>query len=463
MKLINLAIAGVILVGSSALASTETTDSAGVTYHTPNLEMEKNLNRYGTGVANWEEGQFLQFTVADAHLFHHYALVKHGEPMPLILKGGLDISTILVDDVIPGKKITLYDLMRDRASIDSYVVMNKNGEILAEDYWNGTTPETKHHIMSAHKSFTSMLAFIAQEKGLFKTSDPIGKYISEFKGTKWETVPIQNFMDMTSGIQNLPESRKGYHNWGMPEGELGWDSSMATSVGYSGLRKVNGKLVPIADSQGDLENFSDYLKVFAKQIEPSFKPGEAYLYRCVNTEIFGAVIPRTSGMTYAEFMQKNLWSRGGFNYDMTLFVNQEHENAAAGSMNCTIRDLAIGSFLMVNGGKNWKGEEVLPEAYIKEVLEGDAVVKAAWSKASYEYKLVPDAFYKNQWRTITDPNTGRKMSMMIGVNGQYSVFDHKTGNIIATQGSYRAPTGQAYVELYMFDIISRIFDELEKK
>jgi len=451
-----------IFTSNLTLADTSPTTQKGVTYHSPSKEMEKNLNRYGTGVANWEEAQFLQFTAADTHLFHHYALVKHGEPMPLIRKDSLDISTIMLDDVIPGKKITLYDVMRDRASIDSYVVMNKKGEILAEDYWNGTTPETKHHLMSAHKSFTSMLAFIAQEKGLLKTTDPIGKYISEFKGSAWEDIPIQNFLDMTSGIKNLPDSREGYHNWGMPEGEKGWDSAMATSVGYNGLREKDGKLVPIADAQGDLENFSDYLKVFAKQIKPLFKPGEVYLYRCVNTEIFGAVLPRVSGMTYAEFMQKNLWSRGGFNYDMTLFVNQEHENAAAGSMNCTIRDLAIGSFLMVNGGKNWKGEQILPKIYVQQVLEGDEGVKKAWPKASYEADLVPDAFYKNQWRTLSDPYTGRVMSMMVGVNGQFSAFDHKTGNIVATQGSYRFPTGKAYVELYMFEIISKIFDELEK-
>ena len=143
-------------------------------------------------------------------------------------------------------------------------------------------------------------------------------------------------------------------------------------------------------------------------------------------------------------------------------LHQEHESAASGSMNCTIRDLAIGSYLMVNGGKNWKGEQVFPAAYVKEVIEGDAVVKAAWPKASYEYKLVPDAFYKNQWRTLSDPNTGRRMSMMVGANGQYSAFDHQTGNIVAIQGAYRSPTGQAYVQLYMFDIISNIFDELDK-
>ncbi|AQS35741.1 hypothetical protein Sps_00543 [Shewanella psychrophila] len=48
--------------------------------------------------------------------------------------------------------------------------MNMKGEIIAENYWNTTNKEAKNHPMSAHKSFTSMAPFIAQEQGLLKLS-----------------------------------------------------------------------------------------------------------------------------------------------------------------------------------------------------------------------------------------------------------------------------------------------------
>ena len=104
-----------------------------VTYHEPNSEMEKNLNYYGTGVENWEEKQFVQFTMADAHLYHHYALVPHNPDnvMPLQNLNTFDVRTFMIDDVIPGRKISMYDVMRDRANIQNYVIMNKKGEILA--------------------------------------------------------------------------------------------------------------------------------------------------------------------------------------------------------------------------------------------------------------------------------------------------------------------------------------------
>ena len=51
---------------------------------------------------------------------------------------------------------------------------------------------------------------------------------------------------------------------------------------------------------------------------------------------------------------------------------------------------------------------------------------------------------------------------MIGVNGQYSAFDHETGNIVAITGAYREPSGQTVVMLYVDQIMMTIFNELDK-
>ncbi len=439
--------------------------NAAVTYHAPDLQFEQNLNVYGAGVENWEEARLTHLTLADSQLFHHHAVVSAPSvKMPLNIVGGLDVSKIMLDDVKPGHKISLYDVMRDRASIQNYVVMNKKGEIIAEDYWNGTDKETKNHLMSAHKSFTSMALFIAQEKGFLKVTDPIGKYVPEFKGTKWENISIQQFADMTSGMVDLPPNRDNYHWGSLGAGTTGsWSSAMPTVFGYNGLvTNDEGKLVPPSDAQGDLESFSDYLKMFAKTIEPNYKPGTVYEYKGLSTELLGQAITRSSGLTLSEFFDKYLWSKGGFNSEMTMYFNQLHESAASGSMNITTRDFAIGSYLMVNDGKNFKGEQVLPKTYVDAVKNGDSKVKNAWDKISYEQYLFPNAFYKNQWRTITLPGAHgeRTISAMIGVNGQVSMFDHDTGNIIAFTGAYREPSGQVAGQLYFYQIATKIFDNL---
>jgi len=435
-----------------------------VTYHEPNAEMEANLNVYGAGIANWEEARLVQFTMADAHLYHNHAVMKHGEPMPLNVVGGLDVSKIMLPNVIPNKQISLYDVMRDRASISSYVVMNKKGDILAEDYWNGTDKDTLFHLMSAGKSFSSMAAFIAQEQGLFKMDEPVGKYIEEFRGTPWEGIEIQHFADMTSGIVDLPKNRKGYHWDNLGAGASGsWDSSMPSVFGYNGhITKEDGTVIPKPDALGELKSFSEYLQYFAHNIKPKYTKGKVYEYKDMNTEVLGQLIVRTSGMTLSEFIEKNLWTKGGFNSNAALYTNYLHESAASGSLNATTRDFAIGSYLMANDGKNWKGEQILPKKLIDQVKNGDDKVKKAWGQVSYEAAISKQAFYKNQWRTITHPVTGRKISTMIGVNGQFSAFDHKTGNIVALTGNYREPSGQSMVALYVFNTIFTIFENLDK-
>lgn len=434
-----------------------------VVIHEPDSQMETQLNAYGAGVENWEEARLVQFTLADSHLYHRYANIPHGEPMPLEKRNRLDISRIMLDNLIPGKKISLYDVMRDRASIQNYVVMDKQGNILAEDYWNGTDVDTKNHIMSAHKSFTSMALFIAEREGYLNLDDPIGKYAPELQGTKFADIKLQSFADMTAGIIQLPKSREDYHWGSYGAGTSGsWDSAMPSVMGYNGLVVKQGRTIPKPDSYGELESFSDYLKVFAQEVSPSYSEGEVYEYKDINTEMLGVAIVRASGMSLSEFFAKYLWSRGGFNSDMTMYVNQLGESAASGSANMTVRDFAIGSWLMVNNGKNWKGEQVIPQAYVDSVKRGDNKVKSAWNKVSYEHLLMPTAFYKNQWRTATHPQTGRTISTMIGVNGQFSAFDHKTGNVVALTGAYRQPSGQQMVMLYLFDTIFTIFDELDK-
>lgn len=438
------------------------TASASVEYKQPDARFDQNLAKYGTSVRTWEEAKNMRFTMADAHLNHYHALVHpSANKMPIKVVGGLNVSEMMVDDIRPDKKISMYNVMRDRASIQSYVIMNKKGEVIAEDYWSNTEPTTMHHVMSAHKSFTSMLAAAVADAGYFSFDDPIAKYVPEMRQTPYANISIQHFADMTAGIWELPKSRENYHNWGMDGLTTGsWDSHMAVAVGYNGLvDDGSGNLVPPKDSYGQLNNFSEWLKMFVTEVKPE-AVGEFYAYRDINTEMLGRVVVNVTGMPYAEAFDKFIWSKGGFSNQVSFFVNQEKESASAGSMNISARDFAIGAYLMVNGGKNFKGERVIPQSYIDEVMQGDERVKNAWGKREYEALIMKDAFYKNQWRTFNAD--GRTISTMIGVNGNFSAFDHETGNIIATQGAYREPTGFAFVQVYVNDVIVPIFNELAK-
>lgn len=453
-----------ILAIATAAALFATGTQAHVTYHEPDQQMEKNLNVYGTGIVDWEYSKFARYAMIDSHKIHYWAEIPApAEKMPMKKAAKqLDVSKITVPDVVPGNTISMYNLMRDRAEISSYVIMNKKGEIIAEDYWNNSKVDTKHQLHSANKSFTSMAWAAVEATGLVSADEIAETYIKELKGTPWGKIKMRHYLDMTSGSNTMDMSREGWHNWEMPDGNV-TDSSMSTVAGYAGLVEKDGKLVPPvqAENAKGITRLSEYLELYAKNHDPEWEAGEKYQYRCLNTEMVAMALVRTTGKPLAEVYDEYLWSKGGFNNYGALYVNQDKDSIGSGSFNTTTRDFAIGSFIMANGGKNWKGEQVVPESFVKEVEKGDPVVKKAWAQISYEGLAVPTgAWYKNQFRTLTDPETGVDFSMMLGTNGQVSAWDHKTGNVIAIFGDYRRHTGQALIHTYFFDVIKPLFKRL---
>ncbi|WP_104046448.1 serine hydrolase [Vibrio jasicida] len=450
-----------------AVAATSFGSIAGVTYHAPDPQMEENLQAYGTGIADWEYSKFARLTLVDSHKIHYWAeIAAPAEKMPMKkAKFQYDVSKVIVDDVVPNNTISLYNLMRDRAEISSYVIMNKDGEIIAEDYWNNSKVDTKHQLHSANKSFTALAWAAAEAKGLVSADEIAENYIDELKGTKWGKITMRHYLDMTSGSNLMDMSREGWHNWEMPDGNV-TDSSMSTVAGYAGLVKnEKGELVPPVQASPvkDITRLSEYLEAYAHRHDPEWEAGEKYQYRCLNTEMVAMALVRVMDKPLAEVYDELLWSKGGFNHYGAFYVNQDKDSIGSGAYNTSTRDFAIGSYLMVNKGKNWKGEQIFSEKFVEEVEKGDPVVKNAWDKISYEGKVAKDAWYKNQFRTINNKELGVNFSMMLGTNGQVSAWDHNTGNIIAIFGDYRQHTSQAMSKLYFFDVIQPIFKDLAEK
>jgi len=67
--------------------------------------------------------------------------------------------------------------------------------------------------MSASKSFTSMVAAIAADKGYFSFNDPIEKWIPEFIGSPLEGSNVQIFADMRSCIRNIDTKYDAEHHY----------------------------------------------------------------------------------------------------------------------------------------------------------------------------------------------------------------------------------------------------------
>lgn len=158
------------------------------------------------------------------------------------------------------------------------------------------TTATIHRIASMTKPITSVAAMILIEDGKLNPSDPLSRFVPEFKemkvlvpnkeGTSFELVnakrdiTIHHLLTHTSGITyglvNKPFVSKMYHDAGVCDG--------------------------ITEAQGSL---GDNVRKIAKQ-PLVCQPGEAWEYG-LNTDVLGYVIEVVSGKSLEEFCRERIF------------------------------------------------------------------------------------------------------------------------------------------------------------
>lgn len=134
------------------------------------------------------------------------------------------------------------------------------------------TSTTKIELGSVTKQFTAAAIMMLQEQEELNVEDTVDKYIPEYVNA--EDVTIENLLNMTSGIQD-------YLNGMIYLNDIG-DIDMTE---------------PIA--------FNDVLE-FANMSALGFTPGTQFEYSNTNYMFLGEIISRLSGMTYEEFIEKNI-------------------------------------------------------------------------------------------------------------------------------------------------------------
>lgn len=88
--------------------------------------------------------------------------------------------------------------------VDS-VIIARNGQLVAEAYFNGYGSETLHDLRSASKSITSALAGIAIEQGAFLTDDTLGDLIYRLDeygnpDERKAAIRVTDLLNMESGL-----------------------------------------------------------------------------------------------------------------------------------------------------------------------------------------------------------------------------------------------------------------------
>ena len=152
------------------------------------------------------------------------------------------------------------------------IVMRGYG--LADLEFDVPTPDAAiYEIGSVTKQFTAAAILLLQEQGKLRLDDELTKYLPDYP-TQGHRITIRRLMDHTSGIRGYTE--------------------------LPGFGTIMTRKLP-----------KDSLVALFKNEKFDFAPGDGMVYNNSAYFLLGLIIEKASGMSYADYVDKNLFDRAG--------------------------------------------------------------------------------------------------------------------------------------------------------
>ncbi len=215
----------------------------------------------------------------------------------------------------------------------------KDGEIVFETHYKGNQPSTRTISMSVAKSFVSFLIGVALEEGKIKSlQDPVDKYVPLLKDSGYQGVSLKNVLQMSSGVRFTED--------------------------YEDLKSDLVRLVASFTSGS--------LNEFVANLPKEREAGTFNKYVSADTQVLGMILAEATGKSLTENMQEKLWSKLGAEHDAEWLTDPTGTEMAFGGLNATLRDYGRFGLLYLNQGRNFKGEQLVSEEWVKDSITPDA-------------------------------------------------------------------------------------------
>ena len=241
-----------------------------------------------------------------------------------------------------------WDAWLETSYTDGLLIL-KDGEILTEQYFAGMQPASRHLLFSVSKSITASVIGILAVEGLLDLDKSFSHYMPELradasrKANPYADVTIQQALDMRSGV-HFPYD---YH---AVDGNDRYDIDSGWAAGRSTWESGQFKYIQDLDKK-------------------DAKPGEAYLYKDIDTEMLGYVAEAVTGKRFAELLSEKIFQKLGAERDGNLIVDGAGSSIVAAGYSFTLRDLGRWTQMIANGGY-FNGQQIVPQAFLKNTLQG---------------------------------------------------------------------------------------------
>ncbi len=371
----------------------------------------------GIGQGNWDKPEHLATGQINMHhLFKTLAIEAGDKVQPLPRSSsGFDLETArYTDPLLPGRDLSGEQLLNRRVFNDSLLIMHR-GEVVHESYRNGMQAEDRHVIHSCTKSLCSMIVAIAIAEQRLDPARAISNYIPQFQErAEWQGVSLQHVLDMQAGIQYSEDyTNPNAHYW-----------HYARAAGY---------YPPLPGDSAIGAKAWIYQNLTVRDDEP----GTHFVYNSCLANVLGMALENVYEMDLSEIFERKLYqkvgaeSAGYFNTDPQGFPITE------GQFNLRLRDFARCAYLMINSGKNFAGEQVLPPGFTENIVRPNNEAKLAYHRKVGD-TMFPNAQYRDQF-WVFEPE--QSQFTMLGIHGQFAWIDLERDVMMVGNGSFPQQDG----------------------
>jgi CubicO group peptidase (beta-lactamase class C family) len=269
------------------------------------------------------------------------------------------------------------------------LLVQRNGILVAEEYFHGFAPDSLHDVRSVTKSVISALVGIAIEEGFIPSVDePIGTYLTPVVDSIREAVagiPIRSFLMMSSGLDWHELDRgSSYSDW--------WAS--------------------------------DDMVQHVVDLPIVHEPGARFIYNTGASHLLSVVLTEAAGISTLEFARAYLFDPMGFSDAAWLQENRGYYTGGMG-LRITARDMVKIGQMFLDGGV-YQGTRIIPSSWVSE------------STASHlgTGNAVPfGQEYGYLW--WVGQGGGRDFFFANGYGGQFILVDPDLALVVVAQSSWR--------------------------
>ncbi len=229
---------------------------------------------------------------------------------------------------IPESTLTQMSNWAETRESNALIVIHK-GQVQVEQYWNGMTKDTLANGRAITRSVTPMVLGFAIADGMVSLDDPIGKFITEWKGDKRGEVTVRQLVQNVSGLEVDPPK------------------PMTDLLGNKDLCLVYcGDVVRAALAY-------DYAR----------QPGTKFESAQENTQLLALVIERAMGESIQDVLSERIWKKIGAKDATFQFDRPGGTARVMCCMRANPRDWARLGVLVAQDGV-WLGQQVLPPGWV---------------------------------------------------------------------------------------------------